>query len=206
MGYIIKKINDSLKNYLVTGLVSIIPLWLTYFIIAIIFKWVSNFAFPIINYYISDTYWVRFLAKTLSFFISLIFILILGFITSRVLGKNILNYIEKIIEKLPILGTVHSSAKQFINFIFDTENKKNFKKVIFVPFLNKNVYSIAFLTGTQSINGEEYVCTFMPTSPNPTTGLLLLFKSNEIIYSNYTVEQAFQFIISVGVIKMDNNK
>jgi uncharacterized membrane protein len=194
-----------IKTYLITGLVGIIPLWLTFFIIAIIFKWVSSFAFPIINYFISDKYWVHVIARISSFFISIVSIIILGFITNRVFGKSALSSVEKLIEKLPILGTVHSAAKQFVNFIFGKDSAKNFKKVVFVPYPNKETYSIAFLTGEQLVGGEKYICAFMPTTPNPTTGFLLLFREKEVIYTDYAIEQAFQFVISIGVIGMNVN-
>jgi len=194
-----------IKTYLITGLVAVIPLWLTFFIIAIIFKWVSSFAFPIINYFISDKYWVHVIARISSFFISIVSIIILGFITNRVFGKSALSSVEKLIEKLPILGTVHSAAKQFVNFIFGKDSAKNFKKVVFVPYPNKETYSIAFLTGEQLVGGEKYICAFMPTTPNPTTGFLLLFREKEVIYTDYAIEQAFQFVISIGVIGMNVN-
>ncbi|MDR3071420.1 MAG: DUF502 domain-containing protein [Endomicrobium sp.] len=201
-----KRLKHLVKTYLITGLVVIIPLWLTYFVVAVLFKWISNFTFPIVNYVIVDKHWVQGIAKISSFFISIVSIFSLGFITNRVFGKSILVYVEKFIERLPVLGTVHSATKQFINFIFDSDGKKNFKQVVFVHYPNRDIYSVAFLTGEQIINGEKYGCVFMPTTPNPTTGFLLLLKEEDIIYTNYTVEQAFQFIISVGVIGMDIDK
>jgi uncharacterized membrane protein len=201
-----EKLSNLIKKYLITGLMVVIPLWLTYFIMAILFKWIGSLAFPVISYYVTDTYWVRVLAKISSFFISIICILVLGFITNRVFGRSVLNFIEKLIEKLPILGTVHSATKQFVSFIFGTDTEKSFKQVIFVHYPNKDVYSVAFFTGNQMIKGENYVCAFMPTTPNPTTGFLLLFKEEDVIYTNYTVEQAFQFVISVGVISMKDSK
>jgi uncharacterized membrane protein len=194
-----------IKKYFVTGLVAIIPIWITFFIVAVLFKLVSNFAFPIVNYFVADRYWVHVIARFLSFFISAISIIILGFIANRVLGKSILNSIEKLIEKLPILSTVHSAAKQFVNFIFCKDSSKKFKRVVFVPYPNKEVYSVAFLTGQQFIKGENYICVFMPTTPNPTSGFLLLFREREIVYTDYSIEQAFRFIISVGVICMDKD-
>jgi len=194
-----------IKTYLITGLVAIIPLWLTFFIIAVIFKWVSSFVFPVINYFVSDKYWMHVIARISSFFISIVSIIILGFVTNRVFGKSALNSIEKLIEKLPILGTVHSAAKQFVNFIFGKDSAKNFKRVVFVPYPNNGTYSVAFLTGEQLVGGEKYLCAFMPTTPNPTTGFLLLVKEKEVIYTDYAVEQAFQFIISIGVIRMNVN-
>ncbi|MDR0724207.1 MAG: DUF502 domain-containing protein [Endomicrobium sp.] len=198
-----KQNKNRLKIYLITGLVVVIPIWLTYFLVAIVFKWVSNFTFPIVKLYIVDRYWVIIIAKTLSFFASILSILLLGFIANRMFGKKILTQIENLIEKLPILGTVHSSAKKFINFIFGTNNTKSFKQVIFVCYPKKGVYSVAFLTGEQVVDGKKYLCVFMPTTPNPTTGFLLLCQEEDIIYTQYTVEQAFQFIISVGVIGME---
>ena len=200
-----ERINVLIKTYLMTGLIVIIPLWLTFTIVKILFKWTSSFAFPVVNSLVADAYWVHIIARISSFFISIISIVILGFVTNRVFGKTALNSIEKLIKKLPILGTVHSAAKQFINFIFGKDSTEKFKKIIFVPYPNKGTYSVAFLTGEQMVKGKKYICAFMPTTPNPTSGFLLLFEEKEIIYTDYTVEQAFQFIISVGVIKMDRS-
>jgi uncharacterized membrane protein len=200
-----EKIDILIKTYAMTGVVVFIPLWLTFFVMKFFFNWISNFAFPVVNYFVADTYWVRIIAKVSSFFISIISIIFLGFITNRVFGKSVLNSIEKLIKKLPIFGTVHSATKQFVNFIFGKDSMEKFKKIVFVPYPNRGVYSVAFLTGEQLIKGERYLCAFMPTTPNPTTGFLLLFKEKEVIYTDYTVEQAFQFIISVGVINMSKN-
>ncbi|MDR1943110.1 MAG: DUF502 domain-containing protein [Endomicrobium sp.] len=200
-----KKLNGSIKKYMIMGLIVIIPLWLMYFVIAILFKWVSGFTLPVIKYFLVDNYWIQIVGKVSSFCLSLISIIILGFIANRAFGKKTLISIEKLIEKLPIFGTVHSAAKQFVNFIFGKDSKKSFKQVVFVPYPTKGVYSVAFLTGEQKVNNEKRICVFMPTTPNPTTGFLFLIKEEDIIYTNYSVEQAFQFIISVGVIEMDKN-
>jgi len=194
-----------IRKYLITGLVVVIPIWITFFIVTILFRWVSNFTFPIVNYFVVDKYWVHVIARFFSFFISVISIIILGFITNRMFGKSALNLLEKLIEKLPILSTVHSAAKQFVNFIFCKDSTKSFKRVIFVPYPSKGVYSVAFLTGEQLIKGEKHICAFMPTTPNPTSGFLLLFREKEIIYTDYSIEQAVRFIISVGVVCMDKN-
>ncbi|MDR2251517.1 MAG: DUF502 domain-containing protein [Endomicrobium sp.] len=200
-----ERLGVSIKKYMIMGLIVIIPLWLMYFVIAILFKWVSSFTLPIIKYFLIDNYWIQVVGKVSSFCLSLISIIILGFIANKAFGKKTLISIEKLIEKLPIFGTVHSAAKQFVNSIFGKDSKKSFKQVVFVPYPTKDIYSVAFLTGEQKVNNEKRICVFMPTTPNPTTGFLFLMKEEDIIYSNYSVEQAFQFIISVGVIEMDKN-
>jgi uncharacterized membrane protein len=128
----------------------------------------------------------------------------LGFLTNKIIGKTVLNFFERLIDNVPLINTVYSSAKQFINFLFGKDKSKGFKKVVFVPYPHKDSYAVAFLTGEQIIKGERYVCAFMPTTPNPTTGFLILYKEEEIIHTNYTVDQAFQIIISMGVISLND--
>ncbi len=196
------RIGIIFKRYFVTGLIIIIPLWLTFFIGMILFNWVTSFTFPILNTFMSDKMWIHILTKIISFFVSVASICVLGFLTNKVLGKTLLNAFEKFIDKVPLIGTVYSAAKQFVGFLFGKDKTKSFKEVVFVPYPNKDFYSTAFKTGEQYIKGEKYACVFMPTTPNPTTGFLLLTKEKDIIYTNYTIDQAFQFIISIGVINM----
>ena len=193
-----------IKRYLVTGLIVIIPLWLTFFIVTILFNWISNFTFPILDYFISDKAWAQMLAKVISFFVSITSICLLGFLASKVLGRTVLNYFEKLLNKVPLIGTVYSAAKQFVGFLFGKDKNKSFKSVVFVPYPNADTYCVAFKTGEQTVGEEKYICTFMPTTPNPTTGFLLLLKEKDIIYTDYTIDQAFQFLISIGVISMDS--
>ena len=193
-----------IKRYFVTGLIIIIPLWLTFFVVNILFNWISNFTFPMLAYFISDKTWAQMMAKAVSFFVSIASICILGFLTNKVLGKSVLNYFEKLINKVPFISTVYSAAKQFVNFLFGKDKNKSFKEVVFVPYPNAGVYCVAFKTGEQTVGNEKYVCAFMPTTPNPTTGFLFLFKEKDIIHTDYTVDQAFQFLISIGVITMDS--
>lgn len=205
-----ERIGILLKRYLVTGLIVIIPLWLTFFILTILFNWISNFAapylIPMLDYFMPDRIWVYRFQKLICFVVAVASICFLGFVTNRVFGKTLLNWLEKIIEKVPLLGTVHSAAKQFVRFVFGKDKNNGFKKVILVPFPNKDSYSVAFLTGEQVVGGEKFVCAFMPTTPNPTTGFIILYKEADIKHTDYSIEDAFQFIISVGVISLDKDK
>jgi len=201
-----KRIGVLLRRHLVTGLIVIIPLWLTFFIVNILFKWIINFTFPILTHFISDKAWAQMLAKAISFFVSIASIWLLGFLTNKVLGKTVLNFFERLIKRVPLIGTIYMAVKQFVNFLFGSDKKKSFKEVVFVPYPNADTYCVAFKTGEQFIGGEKYICTFMPTTPNPTTGFLFLYKEKDVIPTDYTVDQAFQFVISIGVITMDGRK
>lgn len=194
------------KRYFVMGLIIIIPLWFTFFVVVVIFNWVSNFTFPILKYFIADKEWLEFLGKFISFFISVASICILGFLTNKIIGRTLLNWLEKLIERVPLVGTVYSSAKQLVNFLFRKDKTNSFKEVVFIPYPTKGVYSVAFKIGYQKVKGENYVSVFMPTTPNPTTGFLFMFKEKDIVKTDYTVDQAFQFIISLGVVPMSGKK
>jgi len=195
-----------IKRYFSTGLIILIPLWLILFVGKVIFNWVSDLTYPVffpfLSAIIADKSWVYVLLKISSFIISIASICFLGFITNKVIGRSILNYFEKLIATVPLIGTLYSAAKQVIHFLFGKDKNKGFKKVLLVPYPNKDVYCAAFLTGEQMVNGEKRLCVFMPTIPNPTTGFLFVYKEEDVIYTNYTVEQAIQFMISMGVIGM----
>ncbi|MDR3048773.1 MAG: DUF502 domain-containing protein [Elusimicrobiota bacterium] len=200
-----QRLGKLIKSHFMMGIVIIIPLWLAYFVASILFNWVGHFTFPAIDIFTPDKRWIYVISKISSFFISIALVCLLGFLTNKVLGRNVIKFFEKAIEKIPMISTVYFSAKQFINFIFAGDNEKGFKQVVFVPYPYKGVYAAAFLTNEQTIKGENYICVFMPTTPNPSTGFLMMFKKEEVVYTDYTIDQAFQFIISVGVISLDNH-
>ena len=203
-----KEHKSIIKKSFISGLLVILPIWLTVFIILILFKWISNISMPILSpllkIFTSDSQWVEILAKIASFFLTLIIIFFVGFFTNVWFGKKIYNFFENIFIKLPVIGTIYSSLKKLFSFFAKSDDTtQNFQKVVFIPFPTKGTYCVAFSTGEKIINGQKYISTFMPTTPNPTTGFLMLVKEEDIIESEYTVEQAIQYIISAGIVQPD---
>ncbi|MDR2708464.1 MAG: DUF502 domain-containing protein [Elusimicrobiota bacterium] len=201
-----KRIARIFKTYLMLGIAVIVPLWLVYWVASFLFVFVRDLTFPIFLKFTPDIAYVQTLTKIGSFFVSIFLVCILGFFTNKVVGKNTLKVVELLISKIPILGTIYSSAKQFTSFIFSDDQTKGFKQVVFVPYPTKDSYCIAFLTSSMVIKGEPYLCAFMPTTPNPSTGFLIFEKKENIIFTQYSIEEAFQFLISVGVISLDKNQ
>lgn len=195
---------NFLKKYFVAGLFVILPLWLTIVVIIIIFNWTSNFSMPyllpIYKFFIADKYWVYALAKVSSFFLTLIIIWAVGFFTTKFIGKKLFLFVEDLFIKLPLFGSIYASLKKLTSFFSGNDKKLNFQKVVFIPFPNKECYCVAFATGEKFINNKKYITTFMPTTPNPTTGFLMLIKAEDIIESDYTVEEAVSYIMSAGIL------
>lgn len=203
-----KKKKNIIKKSFISGLLVILPVWLTVLIIIILFKWISNFSMPILSLllkiFTSDSHWIEILAKVASFFLTLIIIFFVGFFTNKLLGKKIFGFFENMFARLPLIGSIYLALKKLFSFFSKGDDTiQNFQKVVFIPFPTKETYCVAFSTGEKIIKGQKYISTFMPTTPNPTTGFLMLVKEEDVIESEYTVEEAIQYIISAGIVKPD---
>lgn len=203
-----KNIKDFFKRYFIAGLLILLPLWLTIIVFMIVFDWTSNvsmsYTLPILKYFMHDKTWVYFSAKILSFFLTIIIICFVGFFATNFAGRKLLKFFEDIVIKIPAVGGLYTAFKKFISFFSGNNLGKDFQKVIFIPFPTKTSYCVAFSTGKRLINNQKYVTVFMPTTPNPTTGFLILVKEEDVIESDYTVEEGIQYIISAGIITPEN--
>ena len=139
---------------------------------------------------------------------SLFFIVIgLGFIASWFFFHTLLRFAEYIVKRIPLVRTIYKTCQDMINTIF-TSDRKSFKQVVLVPFPNHDCYSIGLITREEisGLNGTpqaESVAVFVPTTPNPTSGFLMMYRPSDILYLDMKVEDAFKTIISCGVIYPD---
>lgn len=204
----IKNIKDFLKRYFIAGLLILLPLWLTIVVFMIVFDWTSNvsmsYTLPILKYFMRDKAWVYFSAKILSFFLTIIIICFVGFFATNFAGRKLLKFFEDIIIKIPAIGGLYVAFKKFISFFSSDGMSKDFKRVVFIPYPNKDSYSVAFATGERIINDIKYITAFMPTTPNPTTGFLILVKEEDVIETDFTVEDSVAYIMSAGIISPKN--
>ncbi len=206
-----KEKKSIVRKSFISGLLVLLPVWLTIFIILILFKWISSLSMPILSPFLklftSDSQWVEVLAKIASFFLTLIIIFFVGFFTNIWFGKKLYDFFENLFVKIPLIGTIYSGLKKLFSFFAKSDDTtKNFQKVIFVPFPTKDSYCVAFSTGEKIINGQKYISTFMPSTPNPTTGFLILVREEDVIEADYTVEEAIQYIISAGIVQSEQKQ
>jgi uncharacterized membrane protein len=110
---------------------------------------------------------------------------------------------EKVINRLPIVKNVYSTAKGIFQ-AFSFQGKSSFKKVVLIQYPRKGLWTLAFVTGTTTgDDGEEYHSMFVPSTPNPTTGYVLFIKKGEVVDTNFSVEQGLKLLISGGMILPD---
>ena len=186
-----------LRNYFITGIVVLVPigitLYLTKFFISVSSKLIPNELNP--NSYLP------FAIPGLEILLSIVFITIIGSLSLSFIGKKILKIFNDVLKRIPILRTIYSAIGQMTETLAPKKGSK--KSVVLVEYPRKGSWAVGF--ATKDNDGEiakktntDLVNVFVPTTPNPTSGFLLMFPKNEIIYLDMTFEEASKFIVSAG--------
>ena len=186
-----------LRNYFFTGVVVLVPigftLYLTIFLISISAKLIPQDLNP--NNYLP------FSIPGLEIILSIIFITIIGGLSLSFIGKKFLQLLNDVLKRIPFLRTIYSAIGQMTETF--TQKRKNKKSVVLVEYPRKGSWAVGF--ATKDNKGEiskktnkKLVNVFVPTTPNPTSGFLLMFPKNELIYLDMSFEEASKFIVSAG--------
>lgn len=194
---------ERLRRYLVTGLLVVVPIFLTVYVVLVIFKFADNILGRYFNVYIKGK--LGFYIPGLGFLISVFFIIFIGFLASRFLGKRVFLILERWFSNLPLINKIYPALKQIVSFIL-AQKEFGFKKVVLVQYPSKGLWSMGFLTNEQfkKINetcGQELVSVFLPTTPGPLTGFIVFVPKGEVRFLDISVSDALKIIISGGVFK-----
>jgi len=186
-----------LRNYFITGIIVLVPLgftlYLTIFLISISSKLIPK--------EINPNNYLPFSIPGLEIALSIIFITLIGFISLSFIGKRILKLINDLLKKIPFLRTIYSAIGQMTESFANKKGKK--KSVVLVQYPSKGSWAVGFATkdNTGEISkktNDKLVNVFIPTTPNPTSGFLLMFPKKEVIYLDMSFEEASKFIVSAG--------
>jgi len=184
------------KKYLGTGLLVILPISLSLYIIFIVARFFDNILSAPIDGIIG------FHIPGLGIVIVLLLVLLIGLFSSHFIGKKIATLIEKIFGNMPLVKKLYSPIRDIVKtFIGTDKGKKSFTKVVLVDFPTKESKSIGFITNEDvTINGVVYSSIFIPTTPNPTNGFLIYKKYAELKILDVTVEQGINMVISMSTV------
>ena len=186
-----------LRNYFITGVVVLIPIGFTLYLSKVLIGISSK----IIPENINPNNYLPFEIPGIEIIISIIFITIVGGLSLSFLGKRILKLIDDLFKRIPFLRTIYSAILQMTETFSKKDNDK--KSVVLIEYPRKGVWAVGFATKenksemAQKTN-QKLINVFVPTTPNPTSGFLLMFPIDEIIYLNMTFEEASKFIVSAG--------
>ncbi len=188
----------KIRNLFITGLLVLLPLVMTVYLIWYLFIFLDNLSSPIFTYLLGrDIPGIG-----VMFAIGVIFIV--GLLTTNILGKKIIDLGEYILLKIPLFRNIYLSIKRILDGIFTTNNA-SFKKAVMFEYPRKGIYQIGFLTKESSnlfekITGEKMYNVFLPTTPNPTSGMFIMVPIKEVYELNISVEEALKLIISGGIL------
>ncbi len=203
----VAQFKKDVRRRMLTGLLLILPVYVTYFVVKFLFGFVGGTLSPVIKKVLQfygvalpksslDEFIITFLGLILTF-ISLYFI---GIFAANFAGKAIITYFENLLTKTPIVKNIYSSVKQIIHSV-SLPGKQSFKRVVLIDFPKEGMKSIGFVTAaTQYNNDKKMITVFIPTTPNPTTGFIVFVPEDAVTDTNLTVEEAFKTLFSGGVL------
>ena len=192
------------KQYIFTGLLSILPIYATYWIVKHLFLVFSSPGAKLYYLTFGDNTF-KYLPEIIGFLLTIISIYIIGRFVTNVLGKSLLNEIEKLVERIPIVSLVYKTVKQITESI-SSQNNNAFKKVIQLEYPRKGLRTLAMVTGeSKDKEGKEYYHLFVPTTPNPTSGYMIYALKSDTTKTELNVEEALKIIISGGMLASTEN-
>ncbi|MBT4317493.1 MAG: DUF502 domain-containing protein [Candidatus Marinimicrobia bacterium] len=184
---------QSIKRRIFAGLIAIVPIAVTFWILKFLFIFLDGFAAPLLKQ-------VDIEIPGLGIILTLLFIFILGILITNVLGKTIFNWGEKILDKLPFVNTIYNTIKQ-ITSAFSSSTVKSFEQVVFIQYPRKGLWTMCFVTNqSKNENGESFYHVFVPTTPNPTSGVFIIVPQKDAIHPDISVEDGLKAIISGGIL------
>ena len=192
-----KSVFSRLRNNFIAGIVVLIPIGITLYLTLFIIKVSSN----ILPNEINPNHYLPYNIPGLEILISIIIITFIGWLSLSFIGKRLFEFFESILNKIPILRTIYSAVGQLTATF--AKSKKDKKSVVLVEYPRKGTWAVGFATKENtgeisSKTGQKLINVFVPTTPNPTSGFLLMFPKDEVIFLDLTFEQASKFIVSAG--------
>ena len=186
-----------IRNNFIAGIVVLIPIGITLYITLFFIRISGN----IIPKEINPNNYLPFNIPGVEILIALFFITFIGWLSLSFLGKKIFEFLNNILKKIPILRTIYSAIGQMTESFTKTDN--NQKSVVLLEYPRKGIWAVGFATKEnkgliQKKINEELINVFVPTTPNPTSGFLLMVPKKELIYLDISFEQASKFIVSAG--------
>lgn len=193
----------SLRRYLVAGILVWLPIGITIILLRILIGLMDRTLILVPEQFRPEA-WLGFAIPGLGLVLTVVILLVTGVLAANIVGRSLVGFWERILDRIPVVRSVYSASKNFAEIVF-SDSDQSFKKVLLIEYPRKGLYGLAFQTSTnlgevQHRTGEEVVCTFVPTTPNPTSGFIIIVPKKDIIELDMEVDEALKMIISLGVV------
>ncbi|NDL68450.1 DUF502 domain-containing protein [Anaerotalea alkaliphila] len=187
-----------LRHIFIQGLLALLPIATTLYILYFFYALLDNFLGGLIRRVFRVT------LPGVGMVSSILLILLTGILVTDVLGARLFRFGEKMLQRIPVVQRIYFGSKQIID-AFSLQGKQIFSKVALVEYPRKGIYVVGFVTGAckgevQEKTSANLINVFVPTTPNPTSGMLVLVPEKDVIYLEMTVEEGLKLIVSAGVV------
>lgn len=205
---------SGLRASFLTGLVVIVPIGLTIYLVYTVIGWVDSWVLP----FVPQAYQPQSLLQDLlgddtrlglrgvGVIFLLIFTVIVGWIAKGIIGRSVLRYAERLVDRMPVVRTIYNGIKQIAETVF-TQQDANFERACLVEYPKEGIWAIGFIStkakgeiAASFPEGDEIISVFLPTTPNPTSGFLLYVPSRDVKMLDMRIEDAAKLIISAGLV------
>ncbi|MGD0232992.1 MAG: DUF502 domain-containing protein [Syntrophorhabdales bacterium] len=196
------QVTRHIKAKLLTGLFVLIPVLVTLYVVYLIVSFLDGILSPTLTNLSLSLLGRSLYIPGLGLLLFIIITYVIGVLTSNYAGKRLLSYGEALLKKIPFVKSIYGSTKDFIE-AFSSEKLKAFREVVVTEFPHEGSYSLGLVTGRLQRGSIAFCSVFVPTTPNPTSGYLLLVPEDKLFFLTVSVEDAIKYIISLGTSKVD---
>lgn len=193
---------------MITGFLILIPLFVTYILIGFLFNLLGNAGTPILRGILSfldldEVRWLTSLVPLMNLIMALMLIFFMGLFGTNIVGRRILATVNQVVMRLPLVSTIYGAVKQVVETLQGPG--RSFQRVVLLEYPKAGVWMMGLVAAPRSepfnlSSSGTVLSVFVPTTPNPTSGFLVLIPEDEVIETDYTVEEAFKFIVSSGIV------
>lgn len=198
-----KRLRTIVRNYFLTGLLVIVPISVTCYVIWVLIKAMDSILRFVPAKFLPETY-IHLPIPGLGLILVVIIVLAVGVLTRNFVGSKMIHLGEKIVDRIPLARVLYVGVKQLMEALI-LQKTKAFQKAALIEYPRRGIYAIAFITGESQGEVQQYtekkmINVFVPTTPNPTSGFYILIPEDEIKILDMSVEEAFKLIVSGGII------
>ena len=193
----------TFRNYLIGGLLVWIPIMITVWVVRFLSGILDTSLLLLPPPWRPEALFGTYIPG-LGIILSLLILVLTGLVMKNLFGVQIVAGLESLVRRIPVVGSIYGGAKTFSETVL-TDKGRSFKQVVMVEFPRKGVYSIGFITShelqeAQHKTEQVVTCVFVPTTPNPTTGFIILVPQEEVVHMDMTVDEAFKMLLTLGVV------
>ncbi len=205
-----KRLRHKIEKIFLAGLLVTLPTMLTFFLLKFLVNYIDKVSAPLVRRFLNTD------IPGLGFSVTILIVLGIGVLGTNILGKQLVGLGDQLLSKIPLVRSIYTSAKQIVHTVV-SDTEKPFKQVVLVPYPREGVHAIGMVTREVSDNiasnslvpvsqseeerkGDQIISVFIPSTPNFTSGLLIMFPRRDIIPLSMTIEDGFKYLLSGGIL------